>query len=370
MTATEISSLPFYWRMRSRLDEPNVAPDRLPFAFAERGDLGLLVQRPSAAVTDALDRVYRADANIGYLQDGNPLAAGYGRDLLAFVTRHLAGRKGVVAEIGCGGCYMLEALAQAGHRVVGIDPSPVAARAGATKGVAVVQTFFPNPDFTDRYDVILHMNVLEHVADPVGFLRAHLANLEPEGLVLVGVPDCTENIRRGDLSMAMHEHLSYFADRSLGAVAEAAGFRVVEIAPSGHGGSLYAALTPGAGRDHAPGPGSVLDAFGRRAEGVLGRLRDFASQPGSLGFYVPLRALPYIAALDLGTGIRLFDDAAHWHGCYFDGLDVPIENRADLLARPVDKLVIASLTFGRQIAAKLAGEVPPAMEVRLLGDFL
>ena len=75
---------------------------------------------------------------------------------------------------------------------------------------------------------------------------------------------------------------------------------------------------------------------------------------GSLGFYAPLRALPYLAILKIRNGFRFFDDTHHWYGRCFDGLDVMIENFDDLKARPVDALFIMSMTFGEKIVNRIS----------------
>lgn len=76
----------------------------------------------------------------------------------------------------------------------------------------------------------------------------------------------------------------------------------------------------------------------------------------SLGFYVPLRALPYISALNLKYSYRFFDDTPHWHNKYFDGINVKIENFSDLVKAPVENLIICSLTFDKVIFKKIKKE--------------
>src|SRR5262245_30983951 len=207
-----ISALPFYWRLQRRGgDAPNPVPDLVPFSFDFDDRVQLVQQRRTPELLRHLDTIYGLDYNVGYLQDENDLAKPYGTDLQRFIADVIAarGRPFTAAlELGCGGCVILEWLQQQGTRVVGVDPSPVAGRAGAKKQVAVTPQFFPHVSIPTDFEVILHADVLEHVKDPVGFLRSHLAHLGERGAVIIAVPDCTASIQTGDLSMILHQHLN------------------------------------------------------------------------------------------------------------------------------------------------------------------
>ena len=213
----EIGDMPLYWRIRKPGEGPHPAiPATLPLRLRLDAAHGLLMQDVDARLRAVLHEVYLAESNIGYLQEGHTLARGYGEDLLRFLERAVAAREAQNAiEIGCGGCLMLEALAQRGIQVAGIDPSPIAAEAGRRKGVPVIESFFPPPLNLEPVDLVFHSDVLEHVEDPVAFLRSHHTFLTPQGCVAVAVPDSTESVALGDLSMLMHQHVNYFTQGSL-----------------------------------------------------------------------------------------------------------------------------------------------------------
>src|SRR5881392_2613439 len=140
---------------------------------------------------------------------------------MRFLERCIAERGiGRALEIGCGGCLMLAALGARGIDVAGIDPSPVAAEAGRRKGVPVIESFFPPALNLEPVDLVLHSDVLEHVEDPVAFLRSHHTFLTAQGCVAVAVPDSTESVALVDLSMLMHQHVNYFTQGSLRRVVE------------------------------------------------------------------------------------------------------------------------------------------------------
>jgi hypothetical protein len=362
----ELGLLPFYWRIRrSPSDRHPSIPGRLPYTFAHVDELNLVIERRDDSLLAILKEMYREESNIGFLQDGHTLAKGYGGDFLEFVQRHLTGRSvRKVLEIGCGACYMLERLREAGCEVTGVDPSPIAVAKGREKGIRVIPDFFPSPQVDFKADLIFHADVLEHVPDPAGFLRHQKDALSADGLLIANVPDCTASIACGDISIATHQHLNSFDERSLYNTMTAAGLHVVTIEKSKFGGSLYglASVRAPATPFRTSVPEDNARQFITRAAAARGRfealVRPSLDRGLKLGFYMPLRALPYLAGIGRMEDVRLFDDIAHWHGGYIDGLDVPIENFEDLVRNPVEHLFVMSLTFGDVVKEKVLARCP------------
>ena len=244
--------MPVYWRVRERVTDTHpFIPSRTAFSFAFDTGLGLVRQSTSPRLLSILKAIYEAEHNVGYLQDGHMFSKGYGDDLLGFIDRTVAGR-GInsVVEIGCGGCYILEKLARDGFEVMGIDPSPVAASKGSEKGIKVVSDFYPSARATGPYDLILHSDVLEHVDDPVGFLRQQRNQLREDGIVIVSTPDCTRSIELGDVSMALHQHLNYFDEDSLAFAVTSAGLHVLNVERARNSGARCTAAQ--SARDRPP----------------------------------------------------------------------------------------------------------------------
>ncbi len=373
----DLNEMPFYWRVHQAGAAPLPGvPQRLPYSFGVIPELGLLIERRNPALLACLDAVYRAESNVGFLQDGHSLAKGYGGDFLAFIARSIAplGIRSVV-EIGCGGCYLLEKLREQGYEVTGVDPSPIAAAKGREKGIRIIGDFFPSPRMDFKADLIFHVDVFEHVAEPVAFLASQRERLSENGYVIINTPDCTASIAAGDISIAFHQHLNSYDERSLHDTVRAAGLYVVTIEKAGFGGSLYclASKRKPATEFAVTVPAGGTEAFFGKAAAAQASFRALAeplfARGTGLGFYMPLRALPYLASIRRLEGFRLFDDIAHWHGGYIDGLDVPIENFSDLVARPVEHLFVMSLTFGEVVKRK-ARERLPSLPVTTLQDIL
>jgi len=71
-----------------------------------------------------------------------------------------------------------------------------------------------------------------------------------------------------------------------------------------------------------------------------------------------------IAMEDVATArLRFVDDNPRLLGTYFPGIPVPVEDRASLLARPPDEVIVMSRTFGPRLAAELRAALPPRVDV-------
>jgi SAM-dependent methyltransferase len=94
-------------------------------------------------------------------------------------------------EVGCGhGLLQRQLQTRAGLTVDGFDLClPALLRNEAERGQLYYYNIFDfAPAFAERYNVIFLFDVLEHIEDDVGFLKACLFYLKPGGRVIVNVP--------------------------------------------------------------------------------------------------------------------------------------------------------------------------------------
>ncbi len=128
------------------------------------------------------------------------VAAEFGRDLAGDAP--FAGLR--VLDIGCGGGLLSEPMARLGAEVVGADPAarniPVARLHAEQSGLAIDYRETTAEDLAaagEAFDVVLNMEVVEHVADPQAYLDACRSLLKPGGLMICST------INRNPKSFAM-----------------------------------------------------------------------------------------------------------------------------------------------------------------------
>jgi len=103
-----------------------------------------------------------------------------------------------ILDVGCGGGLMSEALALMDAQVVGVDASPgnvAAARLHARSQSVTVDYRLGEPAEVlapeERFDVVLALEVVEHVSDVPAFLATAAALLAPGGMLFVSTIDRT-----------------------------------------------------------------------------------------------------------------------------------------------------------------------------------
>jgi 2-polyprenyl-6-hydroxyphenyl methylase / 3-demethylubiquinone-9 3-methyltransferase len=123
---------------------------------------------------------------IAFIRDR--VAARHGRDPLA--PRPLADLR--LLDIGCGGGLLAEPMARLGARVTGIDAVArniaIARLHAEQSGLAIdYRTATPEELAEEdvKFDVILNMEVVEHVADRASFLGACSTLLADDGLMVI-----------------------------------------------------------------------------------------------------------------------------------------------------------------------------------------
>ncbi len=151
-------------------------------------------------------------------------------------------------EIGCGYGFSLDA----GHRlfgweVLGVDPSPLAAAGSKALGIRIDPIYADaDTDLGGAFGLVYGSEVIEHVADPNGFLRICRAHLAPDGILALTTPDAA--CIRPDTDPAMllpalspGHHLILFSAHGLKRTLERAGFSTVSVRADGPRLIAYAA---------------------------------------------------------------------------------------------------------------------------------
>lgn len=169
------------------------------------------------------------------------IAAEFSRDLTAPLPF-----KGLrILDIGCGGGLMAEPMARLGATVTGADAAPgniaVASLHAQGQGLPIDYRATTSEALAAeglRYDVVMALEIVEHVADPAAFVATCRDLLRPGGMLIQSTLNRTaksfgaaiigaEWIMRW-LPKGTHDWRRFITPDELAAMTEAAGLRVVD----------------------------------------------------------------------------------------------------------------------------------------------
>lgn len=94
-----------------------------------------------------------------------------------------------ILDVGCGGGFLSNALAESGFKVIGLDASPESLRVAKahdnTNSVQYIEADAYKMPFPDQsFDVITAMDFLEHVEDPTLVVKEVSRLLKPDGIFI------------------------------------------------------------------------------------------------------------------------------------------------------------------------------------------
>jgi 2-polyprenyl-3-methyl-5-hydroxy-6-metoxy-1,4-benzoquinol methylase len=136
-----------------------------------------------------------------------------------------------VLDIGCSSGYFLKIASERGYDIHGLEPNKLEASYAVEQGLNIVgRTIDDLPD-NSKFSLITLWDVLEHIHDPILYLKRLKSHLSLSGLVFVQVPtsdSLAARVLREVCNMFDGiEHLTLFSARSLDIAFEKAGYALV-----------------------------------------------------------------------------------------------------------------------------------------------
>lgn len=178
---------------------------------------------------DELARYYRG----GYwseMETAGEIDAGVRRLLARLQREHPGGR---VLDVGCAAGRKTSVMRDMGLDVVGLEPYEEGCHlAGEAHGLEVVCAYLQNADLPrESFDAITFFDVIEHVRDPLGDLKAARTLLRPGGAIYLKVPNLrswqARLLGRWWAVLDPPRHLHHFTPSSLRHALLAADFKEV-----------------------------------------------------------------------------------------------------------------------------------------------
>ena len=140
---------------------------------------------------------------------------------------------GKFLDIGCAHGWLLDQAAQEGYETFGVEPSSKNAEEAARKGHAVFSGWLEdfsaqNPD--KRFDIVVCLDVIEHINDPQIFLSLAASHLADGGVMVVSTPNYSGVIAKllgaRDPYMTPPEHITFLTAAGMRYLASGCGLNV------------------------------------------------------------------------------------------------------------------------------------------------
>jgi 2-polyprenyl-3-methyl-5-hydroxy-6-metoxy-1,4-benzoquinol methylase len=190
----------------------------------------------------------------------------YSAHIFALIRPYIGAR---ILEVGAGIGTMSRQLVDMADLVVGIEPNLNCATIAQQEmgqhpnfslRTCHLEECDPGELASHRFDTVICVNVLEHIADDVAALKSFGRTLTPGGHAIVWVP--AVQAAYGPLDAELGHHRRY-SKRTLGAAFEAAGFELVRLRytnPIGLLGWMYNAHITKS-RTHSPGQVKLFETL-------------------------------------------------------------------------------------------------------------
>jgi 2-polyprenyl-3-methyl-5-hydroxy-6-metoxy-1,4-benzoquinol methylase len=152
---------------------------------------------------------------------------------------------GRLLDVGCGSGGFLQRMQAIGWRVEGVelDPDAAAFAREALEGPVHASGFVEAALPTDAFDAVTMNQVIEHVPDPLAYLREAARVCRPGGRVVLATPNARalgHRIFGADWrGLEVPRHLHLFTVSTLAALVGQAGFRIISARTTARGARAF-----------------------------------------------------------------------------------------------------------------------------------
>jgi hypothetical protein len=185
---------------------------------------------PSAYYDEAYFKGGVVDGYSDYVGSADILRAEFRQTLREILPFCHGGR---LLEFGCAYGYFLEEAAPYFDSAHGIEYADSAAQACRDRGLHVVTGPVTEDALTGPYDVIVGLDVIEHLPEPQETLRLLSTKMASGGVLVMTTGDWDALLPRIAGArwrlMTPPQHLSFFTPRSIKKVLESAGLRLISL---------------------------------------------------------------------------------------------------------------------------------------------
>jgi SAM-dependent methyltransferase len=175
-------------------------------------------------------------SDTSYAEQARALRATFKRLMRNIKKRGLSG--GSLLEVGSGYGYLLEEAKGYFEYRAATEFSPEGVRQSASKADKVYEGGAEQLPADSKFDCVIATHVIEHVYDPLEFVRKLISHTRPGGTVVLAAPDMGGMLRKATgrrwPSFKVPEHVLYFDSGTLSSLMSQAGLGEIKPLPYPH----------------------------------------------------------------------------------------------------------------------------------------
>jgi methylation protein EvaC len=299
------------------------------------------------------------------------------------LAEHLTGSDPFVVELGCNDGVMLETVARAGVRHLGMEPSGSVAEVARGKGVRVRNAFFEKATALEireedgPADVVYAANTFCHIPYVDSVLEGIGELLAPEGVFVFEDPYFGDVSEKASFDQFYDEHFFLFTATSVRNMARRFGLELVDVErlPT-HGGELRYTLAREGSRAPSPAVDAVLaeeekreltspEALASFADRVRGNCDRLVEELRSLrdqglrvvGYGATAKSATVLNFCGIGPDLLEFvcDTTPAKQGRLTPGSHVPVRDHDAFTASYPDRALLLAWNHAEEIMAKEEG---------------
>ena len=223
-----------------------------------------------------------------------------------------------------------------------------------------IKDYYPSKQLANHfYDLILGLNVLEHVPEPKLFMESIRKNLSDNGYAILYFPDCEKQFKIGDINSVLHEHITYFTHKSVTKLVKETGLEIVKLTSENDLFTLI--IKKSLGLKKGINNFNEDDLIATFYNGLIYLINEFSeklkkkiSAGHKVGFHGATQGLNtylYLAGFE-NYEIEIFDADLNKKDKFLSSYKNPIKHVSENSYKDIDILIVSALSFYETIRAQ------------------
>lgn len=152
---------------------------------------------------------------------------------IEFIYNNTSENCKTIFDIGAFNGTFLNIARSKGYTVFGIEPSEEGVQEAMNKyGIRIIKGFFNEyflNSFNKKFDIVTIRHVLEHIQNPIGFLKLAIRITNPYKYVYIEVPDANRPFANNIADFFSNQHIMHYTEGSLNNIANILGLRIAAV---------------------------------------------------------------------------------------------------------------------------------------------